>query len=110
MLVEYLIYEVEAIEYARKQAKDNNVGTHVVISPFDKDDQETKDYLEYELGGLEPYEVIWESFSEDVHASTSQLSVYSVNTQIIERSSCCTDQLIVNFSLTFNICEINYGS
>lgn len=85
-LVEYRIYEVEdgeelnciatssdkdeAIEYAMKYAINNNIDTHVVISPFDEDDQETRDYLEYELGGLEPYQVIWESSTEDIHAST----------------------------------------
>lgn len=78
-LVEYRIYEVEdgeeldcvatatnedeAIEYARKWAADNNVDTHVVVSPFDEDDQETKDYLEYDLEGIEPYQVIWESWN-----------------------------------------------
>lgn len=79
-LVEYRIYEVnngeeldcvatssdmnEAIKYAKKYAEDNNIDTHVVVSPFDEDNQEMKDYLEYDLGGLEPYEVIYSTVDD----------------------------------------------
>lgn len=75
--VSYRIYEVEdgeeldcvevkydlddAIEYARKYAKDNLCDTHVVASPNDEDDPEVHEYFEYELG-IEPYEVVWQSY------------------------------------------------
>lgn len=75
-LVEYRVYELEedeemdcikstgdydeAVEYARKWARDNRVDTHVVACPADPDDPATQDYFEYDLQ-VEPYEVIWES-------------------------------------------------
>ena len=64
-LVNYRVYELEdgneldcilstgdydeAVDYARKWAKDNGVDTHVVACPTDPDDPATKDYFEYDL-------------------------------------------------------------
>ena len=83
-LVHYRVYELDdfgeeidciksysskdaAIKYAKQYSANNDVDTHVVACPIDEDNQEVREYFEYELQ-IEPYEVIYESKGDTLPA------------------------------------------
>ncbi len=100
-LVEYRIYELdggeefnclesmndydEAVAYAKKYSRDNGIDTHIVACPVDEDDPATKDYFEYDLQ-IQPYEVVWESSSEEIHASTD-LDTFEFDGRVFEKTN-----------------------